>query len=169
MEDLTLLQVIVNNLNVIIDFLGCLIFSFLGSLFKEIYNTNNIKKYEFAPYKVICSTVVGSIASSVFRAHYFSDATYAENALITFIFGLLGFEIFKDLTSVEGIKRLIGKIKEITGILFGGNSLDKPKGDKDDKNTENDSDSDNRPKNFHGSIRGIPVTPKINIHKKDDE
>lgn len=166
MQDLTLLTVTGDNLYIIIDFFGCLVFAFLGSLMKEVYNTNNIDGYKYAPYRVICSTIVGSIASSVFRTHYLTDVTYSENALVTFIFGLLGFEIFKDLTSIEGLKRLINKLKDITGILFGGTApVVENEGD---KNTEDSSEPDVKNKGkFHGSIRGVPVAPKINIHKKD--
>lgn len=170
LENITLTHVIGDNLFLLVEFIECLIFSFLGSLLKEIYNTNNIEGYEFEAYKVISSTIVGSLAVVAFKAYFLNDPDWTIMAFLTFTFGLLGFEIFKNLTSFEGIKHLINEISEIIGSV-----KNLPIGSTSNISGEEVSQDEKKIEalqGFHGKVKGHPpITPKVHIHDastKDD-
>jgi hypothetical protein len=112
-----------NELYIFVEFVGCLLFSFIGSILKEVYNCNTIYNYEFAPHRVISSTIAATLAAVFIKTHYFGEE-YGW-ALISFGFftlGLLGFEIFKHLCSVEGIKHLISEFKDLMSFIANGES-----------------------------------------------
>lgn len=129
-DDITLASVVGIDISFVIEFIGCLIFSFSGSILKEIYNTNSIEGYNFDPHKVISSTMVAALASSVCKVYVLENPTWETMAFVTFTFGLLGFEIFKNLSSIEGIKKLIGDIKHIISLIEHG---EKKSNDRDDR------------------------------------
>ena len=115
MNELVLDNTIHVNVRYVIEFISYFIFAFTSSLLKEIYCTNTIPRYTFAPYKVICSTIIATLGTEAVK-EYFSD--YIEEmwgvaAFIGTIFGLLGFEIFKHMTSISGIKSLLLKLKDV--------------------------------------------------------
>jgi hypothetical protein len=149
------------SLGPVIEFMGYLIFTFIGSLFKEIYNTNNKDDYEFRAHQVISSTIAASFTCVFARSMYLSEYGYGVMAFISFTLGLLGFEIFKNLSSVKGIKKLLDAIK---------------KGDPTDI-LEEDDDAHNALKITKDKPRNKPspqLTPTIKIHvprkkNKDDE
>lgn len=171
LENITLTHVIGDNLFLLVEFIECLIFSFLGSLLKEIYNTNNIEGYEFEAYKVISSTIVGSLAVVAFKAYFLNDPDWTIMAFLTFTFGLLGFEIFKNLTSFEGIKHLINEISEIIGSVknLPIGSTSNISGEEKYLRTKKKIEA---LQGFHGKVKGHPpITPKVHIHDastKDD-
>lgn len=146
------------NLYTVLELLGYLIFAFIGSFLKELYNANNVKKYRFEAHRVISSTVVASIACWSLRAHFIDDYNYAVSAFAGFTLGLLGFEIFKNLSSIEGIKHLIRDAKEIYRLLTNFNSSV----DSDEK----DNDGPNIPAHDTSSGPTAPLSPSIRIHEK---
>ena len=98
-----------------IEFVSYFIFAFTSSLLKEVYCANTIKKYQFGPYRVICSTIIATVGTLAIKEVYHEELEHlwGVTATICTIFGLLGFEIFKHLTSIAGIKSLIKEIKEV--------------------------------------------------------
>ena len=111
MDELSFLSDIGESLGPIIEFMGYLIFTFIGSLFKEIYNTNSKEEYEFKAHQVISSTIAASFTCVFARSMYLSEYDYGVMAFASFTLGLLGFEIFKNLSSIKGIQRLIAAIR----------------------------------------------------------
>ena len=161
-NDIALLNVVGTYLFYFVEFVTFFIFSFIGSLLKEIYNTNSDVNHEFGAHRVISSTFVATLASMAFKAHYLDDPSWALMAFITFVFGLVGFEIFKNLSSIDGIKRMIKDFKEIMAGFSGSDSDDKP------EQPEKKPKDGHHKSRFHGDIRGIPITPRINIHVSTD-
>lgn len=95
----------IDVLNYLLDFVLYFIFSFIGSLLKEIHNTNTIKGYEFQSYHVISSTIIASLITIVLD-HYFSDTFdhyWGSLGLINFVIGLAGFDLFQKVSSVRGL------------------------------------------------------------------
>ena len=150
-DNITLTSTVGIDLSVIIEFIGCLIFSFMGSILKEIYNTNSIIGYEFEPHKVISSTIVASLSSAAFKIYVLDNPSWELMAFVTFTFGLLGFELFKDLSTVDGIKRLISEFKHIMSLFVGAE--------------KKSSGNQNHLNNSDGTNKSSQVTPRV--HKSD--
>jgi hypothetical protein len=99
----------IDVLNYLLDFVLYFIFSFIGSLLKEIHNTNTIKGYEFQSYHVISSTIIASLITIVLD-HYFSDTFdhyWGSLGLINFVIGLAGFDLFERVSNVRGLISII--------------------------------------------------------------
>ena len=91
---------------------------------KEIYNTNSIYGYEFGPHRVISGTIASGLASLLIKTHYFGEKYgWALIAFGSFVLGLLGFEIFKNLCSIDGIYNLIDKFRGLMAIISGTGSV----------------------------------------------
>ena len=116
-----------SDLYLFVEFVGCLLFSFIGSMLKEIYNTNAVCNYNFAPHRVISSTIAAGLASVFIKTHFFNEEYgWALIAFGSFTLGLLGFEIFKNLCSIEGIYKLIEQFRGLMSVLS-GNTPSNPK------------------------------------------
>ena len=160
MFEMSFLSDIGANLNPVIEFMGYLIFTFIGSLFKEIYNTNSKEDYEFRPHQVISSTIAASFTCVFARSMYLSEYDFGVMAFASFTLGLLGFEIFKNLSSVKGIQRLLNIIK-------GGDASELDEDDGEDKEAK----TSRKPKENPRSNISPQLTPTIKIHipKKKNE
>lgn len=103
------------NIRYIVEFVSYFVFAFTSSLLKEVYSANTIHNYRFAPYRVICSTILATIGTVALKEIYSQelDGLWGTTAFISTVFGLLGFEIFKHLTSIKGIKTLLKEVKDI--------------------------------------------------------
>ena len=109
-----------SELFLFVEFIGCLLFAFIGSILKEIYNTNAVRGYVFGPHRVISSTIAASLTALLIKSHYFTDEYgWALIAFGSFTLGLLGYEIFKNLCTIEGICHLINKFKQLMGVISG--------------------------------------------------
>jgi hypothetical protein len=138
-----------------------LLFAFIGSILKEIYNTNAIHGYAFGPHRVISSTIAASLSALFIKTHYFSEEYgWALIAFGSFILGLLGYEIFKNLCSIEGIYHLIERFRELMGVVAGTTSIP----NKDNQTNDNSSNDIN-------STCNDPSIPsnKIRIRKGPDD
>lgn len=114
------------NIRYIVEFVSYFIFAFTSSLLKEVYCANTVKNYRFGPYRVICSTIIATIGTIALKEVYSQelDGLWGTTALISTVFGLLGFEIFKHLTSIKGIKSLLKEVKDIKDITDDSNDND---------------------------------------------
>ena len=101
-----------------IQYISYFIFSFIGSFLKEIYNTNNDYDYEFDPYKVISGSILSTFASVGFRHYYYEYVDWELMSIVSFLFGLIGYEIFTKLTSLEDIFSFIERIKSLSNIII---------------------------------------------------
>lgn len=108
------------NIRYVVEFVSYFIFAFTSSLLKEIYCANTTPNYKFGPYRVICSTIIATIGTIALKEIYSQelDGLWGTTALISTIFGLLGFEIFKHLTSIKGIKTLLKDVKDIKDMKY---------------------------------------------------
>jgi hypothetical protein len=149
------------------EIIGYLIFTFIGSLLKEIFNTNSVNGYRFQAHRVISSTIAASIASGAIRSIYMQDYSYPVMAFLSFTLGLLGFELFKNLCSIKGIKKLISDFSKIYSALT---ELPNPNSSKDDNS--NPEESLNTSSNPTKSLDNSGFVPTIRIHtskrNKDD-
>ena len=155
MDELSFLSDIGENLGPIIEFMGYLIFTFIGSLFKEIYNTNSKENYEFKAHQVISSTIAASFTCVFARSMYLSEYDYGVMAFASFTLGLLGFEIFKNLSSIKGIQRFIAAIRN-------GNPTESLEAEEDEHKFANPSTDRSNP----GVSPQLTPTIKIHIPKK---
>lgn len=127
-----------------VQFLSFFVLSFAGAFITEIHNANTRDKYEFAAYKVVNGTITATLLSFAVREYYW-DSTISHWAImifISFILGLVGYELFTHLSSIAGIKALIHTQKEIRDDL---------------NNTDEDDNSNNETKEVDFN--------KIKIHK----
>ena len=117
------------NIRYIVEFVSYFIFAFTSSLLKEVYCANTHPKYIFGPYRVISSTVIATLATVALKEIYSNELNglWGITALISTIFGLLGFEIFKHLTSISGIKSLISEIKDLKNEILTDEDIPKKK------------------------------------------
>ena len=156
------------NLYIVMEIIGYLIFTFIGSLLKEIFNTNSVEGYVFQAHRVISSTIAATITTSAISSLYMQEYSYPVIALMSFTLGLLGFELFKNLCSVKGIKQLISDFSEIYSALT---KLPSPNNHKTDSfNPPESSNEYNNNPPTPSSSNGY--TPHIRIHtthKKDDD
>lgn len=104
---------IIENLYYIIEFVSYFIFSFTGSLLKEMYNTNSTNEHEFSSYNVIASTIIATLFTMAFKEFYFGgEQEWAIMAFLSFVFGLIGFELFITLSSINGIRKFLSTTVE---------------------------------------------------------
>lgn len=93
-----------------VNFASYFIFSFVGSLLKEMYVTNSNRKYRFEPYKVVISTIVASLIAVAVKEYYTEilDQYWGIMGIISLILGFIGFELFYYISSIRGIRKVIG-------------------------------------------------------------
>ena len=116
MDQETLTGIVGVNVYYIIEFIGFFIFSFTGSFVKELYLTNTSNgEHEFVPYRVIMSTLIASFGSLAFKGYFLNTPEHSWMIMIfvSFVFGLLGFEIFQRLSTIDGVKSLASDIHDI--------------------------------------------------------
>jgi len=132
----------INTINFMLEFASYFIFSFVGSLLKEIHNTNTNENHTFEAYRVVTSTIVASFLDIGIKIYYADmlDTYWGLMAPISLVLGLIGFELFWYLSSITRLKKLL---KFITSDE---ESSTKSTND-DDSNDEN-----NKPKNCINSL-----------------
>lgn len=161
MQDInvTLLNVLGAKMTYLIDFIGYLFFSFVGSFIKEFTNANKLEEYQFEPYRVITSTICGAIAAAGIKSVFFPNTQSWEiMTVIGFVCGLLGVKIYKDLSDSNGIKRLIKEIYDIATFKFLA----------DDKSSGTTVTKDNvKDENLSATLP--PVTTPVVEKPKDDD
>ena len=108
-------QIDINNIETAVQFISYFLFSFLGAFLKELHYANNKTDYEFAAYKVVYGTIVATFISVAFR-EYFIDDVYSHweiMAFVSLVFGMLGYELYGYLSTVDGFRNLISGVKDI--------------------------------------------------------
>lgn len=101
-------------LNIILNFSVYFIFAFMGSFFKEIHLTNSIEDHDFQPHRIIIGTVVGDLSAIAIYTYFneFLSQYWGLMSFISFVLGIIGYELFGYLSSISGITKLI---KIVTG------------------------------------------------------
>ena len=152
-----------SELFLFVEFVGCLLFAFIGSILKEIYNTNAIHGYDFGPHRVISSTLAAALTALFIKSYYFGEEYgWALIAFGSFILGLLGYEIFKNMCSIEGIYHLIDKFRELMGVIAGTTNIPSR------ESKPNNDDFINTPNTHSSDISNVSKN-KIRIRKGPDD
>jgi hypothetical protein len=111
--------VIGENMTLFLEFIGYMFFSFIGSFIREFTNANKYEDYRFEPYRVITSTICGSIGAAAIHHIFFSSSGGWEIMMVIgFICGILGIELYQGASTVDGLKNLIRTIYEICTLQF---------------------------------------------------
>lgn len=130
-----------------VQFLSFFVLSFAGAFTTEIHNANTLDDYEFTAYKVVYGTIVASLISFAVHEYYLGTVIshWEIMILISFILGLIGYELFMHLSSLAGILSLFKSYDEIK------KDLPEP------KKTTNPNDVSDKPKEIN--------LPNIKINK----
>ncbi len=138
------------NTTSLIDLALPLLFYFavgtLGAFVKDLYETmiGKIKKIRLG--EVLIGGIVTTIICLGLSDNLFKDFSLNTMLLITFVIGVLGFEIFGNMTSISKIRKLLKIIDEVRKNIpedsqnkhTNGSSVNK----KRDGSPDNDEDSD---------------------------
>lgn len=149
------LMIDMETVHYLIDFSLYFIFSFIGSLLKEMHNANTVDDYDFQPYKVVTSTVVSSLIS-VALDEYFHDMINGARGMMGFtslILGFCGFEIFRKISTLSGA---ISLFRLINGK---GSEEDTKKFEEDTKPEKKEVRSEERPK-IQQRSQSPPIPPQ---------
>jgi hypothetical protein len=144
----------IETIQKLVDFASYFIFSFIGSLLKEVYNTNSDREYAFEPYKVIISTMVASLLALAAKEYYsdFLSQYWGIMGIISLVLGFIGFELFRYISSIRGIRKIVGivytkdddMLEKVDEVIESDN-IDK-------KHARNDGIIDNNLHHIHGPI-----------------
>lgn len=106
--------VTLDGIQYLVNFASYFIFSFMGSLLKEIYNTNNDSDHEFEPYRVVTSTIIATLVALAIKEYYKEtlDQYWGIMGIISLILGFVGFELFYHISSIKALKKFIKSIKD---------------------------------------------------------
>lgn len=108
-----------SELYVIVQLFGYFLFALCGSFIKESYNNYINKKEKIETIKIVISTVISVTITYMIKEYFFQDEQYRKLCLsISLILGILGFEIFTKISTVEGLKSLSMDIHIIIKNLF---------------------------------------------------
>jgi uncharacterized protein YacL len=140
----------IETIQKLVDFASYFIFSFIGSLLKEMYNTNSVKEYAFEPYKVIISTMVASLIALAVKEYYydFLNQYWGIMGIISLVLGFIGFELFRYISSIKGIRKIVGIIYEKDEDVL--DRLDSAIESEDDNKNTNTANSNY--KHIHGPV-----------------
>lgn len=123
-----------SELYIVIQLIGLILFALAGAFFKEFFESykNNSRIY---PFKIIIATVISSTLSFSIKEYFFPDINSMKPMLaVSLIFGIIGFELFTKISSIEGIKSLSADIGIIIkNLIFTVEHLDSKKKDDDKK------------------------------------
>ena len=107
-----------DTLQYLVNFTSYFIFSFMGSILKEMYNTNTDTKHEFDPYRVITSTIIASLAALAVKEYFKEtlDQYWGIMGIISLILGFVGFELFHHISSIKALNKFVTSIKNGDGV-----------------------------------------------------
>ena len=92
------------------DFICIFVCCCLGSLIKDMYNTTTGKETKVKLIRIAISTIVSSILIFSFEDILLKTVSVKILIFISFIAGLVGFELASKLTSLENILKILSKI-----------------------------------------------------------
>jgi hypothetical protein len=82
--------------------------------------------------RIIIGTIVATFLSLAFKDWFLPDrGTWKIMSFISFLFGVLGFDLFGKLSSIDGIKDLAKDIRDVKHIMTHDDEEDSPNHDKE--------------------------------------
>ena len=103
----------------------------IGAFVKDIYDTVSGTRQHIETRRVFVATSLSTFLTFAARGHVDDDKLIA----ITFILGVIGWELFSRICTIEGFKSTVLGLKEFYVTLLGGK---KPT----EKNNENNEDGE---------------------------
>lgn len=116
MDHELVLNVLGFNIYYIIEIIGYVLFALIGSCSKEIYlfKIRQESSHTGRMWRILLGTVVATFMAMAFKDWVLGErATWKIMSFICFLFGILGFDLFGKLSSIEGLKELAKDIHEI--------------------------------------------------------
>lgn len=118
----------------IIEIIGYFLFALIGSCLKELYlyRIRQTTTHKGRMIRIIIGTIVATFLSLAFKDLFLIDrCTWKVMSFISFLFGVLGFDLFGKLSSIEGIKDLARDIRDVKHIVTHDDEGDSPNHNKE--------------------------------------
>lgn len=118
----------------IIEIIGYFLFALIGSCLKEVYlyRIRQTTTHKGRMIRIIIGTIVATFLSLAFKDLFLTDrGTWKVMSFISFLFGVLGFDLFGKLSSIDGIKDLARDIRDVKYIVTHDDEGDSPNHNKE--------------------------------------
>ena len=118
----------------IIDIIGYFLFALIGSCLKEVYlyRIRQTTTHKGRMIRIIIGTIVATFLSLAFKGLFLTDrGTWKVMSFIIFLFGVVGFDLFGKLSSIDGIKDLARDIRDVKHIVTHDDEGDSPNHNKE--------------------------------------
>ena len=118
----------------IIEINGYFLFALIGSCLKEVYlyRIRQTTTHKGRMIRIIIGTIVATFLSLAFKDLFLTDrGTWKVMSFISFLFGVLGFDLFGKLSSIDGIKDLARDIRDVKHIVTHDDEGDSPNHNKE--------------------------------------
>jgi hypothetical protein len=118
----------------IIEIIGYFLFALIGSCLKEVYlyRIRQTTTHKGRMIRIIIGTIVATFLSLAFKDLFLTDrGTWKVMSFISFLFGVLGFDLFGKLSSIDGIKDLARDIRDVKHIVTHDDEGDSPNHNKE--------------------------------------
>ena len=90
--------------------------SLLGAFLKDFYNTYTQKDEKIRIGRILTGSISATFIMLGFEDYLYKYFGLKTIILISFLMGVLGFEIFKNINSMDGLKGFLIKIKEFRDV-----------------------------------------------------
>lgn len=134
MDHELVLNVLGFNVFYIIEIIGYFLFALIGSCLKEVYlyRIRQTTTHKGRMIRIIIGTIVATFLSLAFKDLFLTDrGTWKVMSFISFLFGVLGFDLFGKLSSIDGIKDLARDIRDVKHIVTHDDEGDSPNHNKE--------------------------------------
>lgn len=91
-----------------------------GAFMKDLYEKITHKNKQIRLSKVIVGGLMAAIISYGLGDTWFEDFSLNTMFLVTFVIGVLGFEIFGNITTISKLRSFLGEISELKRVAKGG-------------------------------------------------
>jgi hypothetical protein len=100
-----------------LDALTYFLIAMLGSIVKDVYDITVGARNKFAVKEVFVSTILGVFIIFALRGYMNTDWTIT----VTFILGVIGWELFSRISTIDGLTKTIIGIKNLFTFVRTGN------------------------------------------------
>lgn len=119
--------------------MGCFFFALTGSYLRELNNIYRGEQRGTKIHKVVIGTIVGMGLYLIFMYKFIHGLNITISVALNVVCGLLGYELFTKLGSIDDIKKLSSDVAEIVkNLSIIGSFLDKIFGSKHDHTNGHD-------------------------------
>lgn len=107
------------ELYTLVEVMGLFLFALGGSFLKETYNSYSKKTKSVDIFRIVVSTILAVVLTETVRDLVDFECTKRILLGMAFLLGLLGYELFVRLSSIEGIIGLSRDIRTIIENILG--------------------------------------------------